>query len=181
LTSIGVRVDFGDYPGLLPGTAMSFVVALLLSERVARRLGSRRAIAWLLIAALGIVLSATLTPGRTSFSQRQVSISEGCDLHRIGPAPFFEYRELGLTASNVFLFVPLGIAIGALPRRRAKALILLGAIVLPFGIEAIQLAAIPLGRRCQSGDVFDNLTGLVVGFAIGLTYEVLSRRLPARE
>src|SRR3954447_16460845 len=116
---------------------MSFVVALLLSERVARRLGSRRAIAWLLIAALGIVLSATLTPGRTSFSQRQVSISEGCDLHRIGPAPFFEYRELGLTAFNVFLFVPLGIAIGALPRRRGQAPILFRGDVLPVVVGAV--------------------------------------------
>ena len=44
---------------------------------------------------------------------------------------------------------------------------LLAAIALPFAIEAVQFAVTPLGRACQSADVVDNLTGLLVGLVAG--------------
>ena len=176
MTHLGVNVDFGDYPGFLPGTAISIVIALVLSGSVARRLGAPRVVAWLLVASLGIILSVTLTPGRGSSSLQDVTTTAGCDLHRIGPAPWAEYLDLGLSTFNVLLFVPLGAAIGALPQRRLKARLLLCAFVLPFGIEAVQLAATPLGRACQSADVSDNLIGLALGVGLGLAYGLLSRR-----
>ena len=39
--------------------------------------------------------------------------------------------------------------------------------MLPLLIEVGQLLITPLDRACQSADVFDNLTGLVLGFALG--------------
>ena len=39
----------------------------------------------------------------------------------------------------------------------------LAAIALPFAIETVQFAVTPLVRACQSADVVDNLTGLLVG------------------
>ncbi len=50
-------------------------------------------------------------------------------------------------------------------RRRATLLAIAG--LAPIAIEASQLLVTPLHRACQSADVFDNVTGLFVGFAIG--------------
>jgi hypothetical protein len=41
------------------------------------------------------------------------------------------------------------------------------AIALPFAIETTQMVVPVIERGCQSADVFDNLTGLAVGLAIG--------------
>ena len=46
---------------------------------------------------------------------------------------------------------------------------------MPFLIEAVQLVATPLGRVCQSGDVVDNLTGLVIGLVAAAAYLRLRR------
>lgn len=44
---------------------------------------------------------------------------------------------------------------------------LAAAVALPFVIEATQLLVPSLGRACESADVVDNLTGLVLGLAAG--------------
>ena len=53
------------------------------------------------------------------------------------------------------------------------------AAALPFLIEGIQFFGAPIGRECQSADVFDNLTGLLLGYvggaAIIVGREALSR------
>ena len=56
----------------------------------------------------------------------------------------------GQVALNVLLLLPLGVAIGCLPRARLTLVIILAAFALPFLIEAIQMAAVPLGRLCQA-------------------------------
>ena len=65
------------------------------------------------------------------------------------------------------MFIPLGFAIAVVPRSPRKAAVLVAAVALPFVIEATQLLVAPLGRACQSADVFDNLLGLVVGLGVG--------------
>ena len=65
------------------------------------------------------------------------------------------------------MFIPLGFAIAMVPRSRRKAAVLAAAVALPFVIEATQLVVTPLGRACQSADVVDNLTGLVLGLVAG--------------
>jgi hypothetical protein len=40
-------------------------------------------------------------------------------------------------------------------------------VALPFAIEGFQLVVTPLGRACQSADMVDNLTGLVLGLGAG--------------
>jgi glycopeptide antibiotics resistance protein len=69
-------------------------------------------------------------------------------------------------AQNVLLFVPLGAIIASLGSRRISLTLLGAAIALPFVIELTQLVVRPLDRSCQSADVFDNLTGLLIGYAV---------------
>lgn len=149
-------------PWFLPGVALSIVVALLLGRRIADRLKTTWPVAALLIVALGAVLAATIPPDRGLLGAGARAV---CDLARLGPAPIGEYLRLGDTSLNVALFVPLGLALGLLPRASAKRLWPL-AILLPFAIEALQLLVPALGRGCQSADVFDNLLGLALGASV---------------
>ena len=171
MTGLGVNVDFALYPWFVPGTAISIVVALLLAQRMAQRLGSTRATAFILLASLGAIVAVTLTPGR-GLSAHPV----GCDMGRLGPAAFDEYLAGNDTTFNVLLFVPLGFALAVLPGSTLKLGLLAAAILLPFAIETVQLIAMPLGRACQSADVVDNLSGLALGAATGIASAALWRR-----
>lgn len=163
-----------DYPGFFPGLAISVLVATGIYRYVARRMGITEPIAWLLVMSFGGVIAATLTPGVEALLP--MSGTAACDVSRIGPATLADYLALGTTSLNVILFVPLGVLIALLPRSRVMAFAIIGAALMPPAIEAIQLAATPLGRACQSADVADNLIGLALGFAAGSTGVWISRR-----
>jgi glycopeptide antibiotics resistance protein len=91
-----------------------------------------------------------------------------CDLTRLGLAPLDELLSLNSEPSlNVLLFLPLGLAMGLLPRSAGKVALLAGAIALPAAVEFLQGVLVPLNRSCSSADVVDNLTGLAAGFALG--------------
>ena len=153
------------YPGFLPGLIVALVISLATSGAVARWLGVRRSLAWLLLMGYGATLAATLTPGRESLD---FGFEPGglCDLSRMRPAPL-ALLSLNYSTMNVCLLVPLGLAIGLLPRSWRKGALLIVAAGMIFWVEMIQAFAPALGRRCQSGDVVDNLTGLLIGLAIG--------------
>ena len=133
-------------------------------------LGTSRLVAWGLVAGIGLVIAATPTPGAEAIVHG-TSGSGQCDLSRMTLVPLREILELDETGMNVLLFAPLGLALGLLPRSRGKASLILAAIALPFVVEGIQLVVTPLGRQCQSADVIDNLTGLVVGLLGGIVIE----------
>jgi glycopeptide antibiotics resistance protein len=156
-----------DLPWLLPGVVLSVVVSIVASGAVGRTLGVRRAVAWVMVLSLGIIMAATLTPQweALAFGARG---SSSCDLSRLGLAPLGELLSANDTGMNVLMFVPLGAAIGLLPRSRRKAAIVIAAIALPFAIETTQLLAPALDRACESADVVDNLTGLAIGLAGGV-------------
>jgi glycopeptide antibiotics resistance protein len=166
---------FGDYAGFIPGLAVCIVLALILGGSVDRRLRVDRVVSTLLIVSLGLVLSATVTPSREALLGMPQE-SMGCDLSRVGLAPWSEYAHLNDTSLNVLLFVPLGVLIGMLRRSPYRLPIILAAVILPFAIETIQLVIAPLGRACQSADVFDNLAGLVLGLGVGSTAGWIRRR-----
>jgi hypothetical protein len=90
-----------------------------------------------------------------------------CVLVRFWPASLQELASVSGPSLNVVLFVPLGIALALLPRSRERSIAIAAAVALPFAIETIQYIVPALGRYCDSADVADNLTGLVVGLAIG--------------
>jgi len=167
-------------PWFLPGVAISVLIALAAGGRVGRALGTRRAVAMALIVSLGIILSATLTPLRGFLDVGGVGAGP-CDFSRIGLAPLRELLRLGDTSLNILLFVPLGLSLAFLPRRRRTALVIAGAIALPFVIELAQLLVPLLDRGCQSADVVDNLTGLAIGFGAGLVAAWLAGTVGRRD
>lgn len=158
-------------PWFAPGIALAIVVGFVARRRVAAWLGASDAVAWAVVVAFGLVLSATLTPLREGAGD----LSAGtCDLTRIGFASLHDLRSLNDTSLNVLLFVPLGIVLAILPRSPRKALLVIVACAMPLAIEMTQLVAIPLDRACESADVVDNMTGLVIGLTIGAVAGMIS-------
>ena len=153
-------------PWFLPGFAISVVVGYVVRHRAARVLGASPLLGWAVVVSLGIVASATLTPLHEAAFEGGVQTT-GCDFSRVGLASLEDVLELGDTFLNILLFIPLGAALGLLPRSRRKGWLVLGGLSLPFVIETTQLIATPLDRACQSADVVDNVSGLLIGFVIG--------------
>jgi glycopeptide antibiotics resistance protein len=163
-------------PWLLPGLILSTLIGIAASRRIAQALRVDRAVAWALVVGFGLVLSATLTPLDGGF-EFGVSGIGTCDMSRIGLAPFQELVHIGDTSLNVLLLIPLGLALGLMPGSRRRTVLVAVAIALPFVIEVTQMLLPVLGRGCQSADVSDNLTGLLVGFLIGTGVDLARRRV----
>ena len=159
-------MNLHDYPGLWPGLALSIVVGYLARDRLSQAFGVTRFVAWALVVGVGLIVAATLTPSYEAL-RFGAQGSGTCDFGRVTLAPMAEILEFGDTGLNVVLFVPLGLALGLVPRSRTKTKLIIAAVALPFAIETLQLALTSLGRTCQSADVIDNLTGLVVGLVCG--------------
>jgi hypothetical protein len=153
-------------PWLLPVCLLALVVSTLASDRVARRLQTRRATAWLLLMSLGIILAATLTP--LAEPRLDPALPGTCDWSRIGPPSVRQLLRFDDVLGNVVMFLPFGFAIGLLPSSAGKAAVFAAGVASPFVIELTQLVVTPLGRACESRDVVDNLLGLLIGAGIGL-------------
>lgn len=150
--------------------------SLVLGPAVARRLATRRSVASLLLFGFGLVIAATLLPDRDALAG--IASDRVCDLSRIGPASIGELTRVNTTSLNVLLFVPLGVAVGLLPRSRPAAVVLVAALSLTFVVEAVQLFVTVLGRGCQTADMVDNLMGLAIGIAIGVLARPVLARVP---
>lgn len=164
----------GNVPWFWPGVVASLVAGTLLAVPVGRALRIRPVLAGVLLFSSGIIISATLTPLRDALEVGAVGTGT-CDFSRLGLAPLLELGYRNDTSLNVILFVPLGLGIALVSQSRLRAALSLAAISLPFAIEAIQLMAPVLDRGCQSADVIDNLTGLFIGFVIGLVVKLFGR------
>ena len=156
----------GDVTQFVPGLLAALLFGVLTGPWAARRLHVGRALGWATMTALGAILATTMRP---DFGIPDPGTGPGiCVLARFGPAPLADLTTVSEASLNVVLFVPLGIALGLLPRSRTKALAIAGAVVLPVAIETVQYVVPALGRYCDSADVADNLTGLAVGLVMGL-------------
>ena len=158
--------DLQSVPWLLPGAAISALVGVAASGAVGRVLRVHWLVAVMMVLSFGIIIAATLTPQweALAFGARG---SSSCDLSRLGLAPLGELLSASDSGGNILMFIPLGATIGLVPRSRRKAAIVIAAIALPFGIETIQLLLPVLDRACESADVVDNLSGLVIGLGGG--------------
>jgi hypothetical protein len=166
-----MRGTMNVLPWLLPGLLASMAVGLAVSGWIGRRIGTGRVIAWGLFVGFGLVFAATLTPLRDGLD---IGATMGtCDFSRVGLASIDELLHVGDTSLNVLLFMPLGFALGLVPGSRRRNVLLALAILSPFAIETWQLLLPALGRGCQSADVFDNLSGLVIGLVIGAGARIL--------
>ena len=129
----------------------------------------------MLLVTVGVILAVTLSPQDLQ-GTHDFRIAGSCDLSRMWPPSLSELQLETDAAANVLIFVPVGVAIGLARARPGKVGVLLAAIALPFAIEAVQFAVTPLVRACQSADVVDNLTGLLVGLVAGTIVAWLCRR-----
>lgn len=174
-----VDSEIGAIPGFLPGVVMAAIAGGVLSSVVGRTLRIHPVLAWALTFTFGLVIAATVTPSREAIDLG-ISGAGTCDLSRTTFLPLADLGRVTDSALNVWLFIPLGGAIGLLPRSRRTAGVAALAFALPFGIELLQLLAPILDRACQSADVVDNLSGLVVGATAGSVLgAVLRLRGPA--
>lgn len=161
-----MRTFISDVPLSLVAVGAAVLIALVLSPATARMLQTQRSIAALLLIGTGFVLAATLVPTAAAL---EGATSDGiCTFSRIGLARIGQLTSVTPTSLNVLLFVPLGFAVGLLPRWRTTVVVMLGAILLPFVVETIQLVVTALARDCESADIVDNLLGLTIGFAFGI-------------
>jgi glycopeptide antibiotics resistance protein len=159
-----------NFPWFLPGVAISALVSIVISRFVAEKLAISRALGYALVFWLGLILSATMTPSISGLhdpdrAARATTGMAWCDLSRIGPPSLDQLDAFNDVSLNVLVFVPLGVLVSAIGRRSWKTL--MWAAALPFLIEGVQFFGAPIGRVCQSADVFDNLTGLLLGFVGG--------------
>jgi glycopeptide antibiotics resistance protein len=167
-----------NLPWFLPGFAVSVVVGHLVRHRAARFLGASPILGWAVVVSLGIVVSATLTPLHEGAFEGGAQAA-GCDFSRVGLASLEDILELGDTFLNILLFIPLGVTLALLPRSQRKAWLMAVALALPLVIETTQLIATPLDRACQSADVVDNVSGLLIGFVVGSVAGYLVSRASA--
>lgn len=158
---------FASVPLFLPGVALWLIVALLLMPRAARFLDAHRLVTFSLVMSLGFVALATLTPTAVALAGGG-SGTAACDFSRLGLPPRSELLSAHDTLRNVLLFVPLGLALGLLPKNPRAVGLIIAAYVSPLVIETVQLVTPVMGRGCQSADVIDNAIGLTVGLALGL-------------
>jgi hypothetical protein len=171
-----VRWWASPLPLLGPGVVVAFVLSTLASGRVSRWLGVRRPVAWVLLMSVGVILAATLTPLREGLGA-DLAHPGSCDLSRMWLPSWDQVDRRGSDVlGNIVMFFPLGFAIALVPRSRRKAALLGAAFAFPFLIEATQLVAVSLNRACESADVVDNLTGLVLGLAAGAVVACSCRR-----
>jgi glycopeptide antibiotics resistance protein len=152
-------------PWYWPALAIAIAISLATFRPLARVLDTPRALTFVLVLSLTGIVALTLTPGNDAFSPY---LFQDCFVRLVRPIGFERIANLGERGLNVLLFVPLGLAIGALPRSRVKLGLAIGALALPLVIEGIQYVFPALDRSCSSIDVVDNLTGVVVGLSVGL-------------
>jgi glycopeptide antibiotics resistance protein len=155
-----------DYALFWPGVFLAAVVALILGGRVARRLRTVAPIGFLLVFGLGLIAAATLTPSRDALRFGALG-NPTCDTSRIGLVPLDAILHVRDPAFNLALYLPLGLAIGMLPGGRARRGLIVASLLLSPAIELTQLLVRPLGRACQTSDMSDNITGLLIGLAAG--------------
>lgn len=170
-----MRTFVKDVPLAAVALLVTVIVALALGGAVARRLHTSWAVAALLLFGFGFVISATLMPTAAALDGH---VSDGaCDLRRLGLPPLRDLVQVTDSSLNVLLFVPLGIALGLLPRSRAAAVVTIAAVLLTFVVESVQLVLVGLGRDCQAEDIVTNLLGLGIGIGLGALAGVLIRPL----
>jgi len=173
----------GGIEVMLLGAAASGVVFALFAVAMQRRLGA--VTAWSIAGfwwSLVVIALVTLLPTETHVG---VVPAEGratsCSLDIGGPAPdgFWIFAG-GQRLLNTLLFVPSGalLVLGATRWRIGWVLVPLGLMGLAAYsalIEFTQLALARLDRACDVTDLIDNVSGAILGVALGLVLMLVLR------
>lgn len=154
----------GDGPALA-ADPVSRLRSCVTAEHQISFLGVRPAVARPVMAVAARPRTSVTSHGLTGVTSARVPTS----------LPALDGRKLATDQlPNVALFVPLGIGVAAIARRRTRWWIAL-AIVTSVGIESYQ--AVFTSRTCSTVDVATNALGVLVGWA---AHAVTTRRLSGR-
>ncbi len=165
--SLATAWNSGPVPLFLPALAVWAVLSVVLSAPTARALDTSRLVAFLVLASLGLTLTATLTPTSEAVAG-EVLRGGTCSLRQMGLPSLSQLLRPNDVSLNVLLFVPLGFALGLLPLARRSIILIVLAFAVPLMIETLQLVLVGLGRGCESGDVINNMLGLAIGLGIAI-------------
>lgn len=161
---------------MLLGAAVSGVLCALLALALRRSFGPVTAFAlagllWsLMVIACVTLIPANGAPGIVSAEGRLTT----CSTDIGGPAPDgFWIFESGQRLLNTVLFVPSGalLVVTAARWRSAPVLVGVGVALLAAysaGIELTQLELARIDRACDVTDLVDNVTGALLGAAVGV-------------
>lgn len=168
---------------MLLASLATLAVFALVARALSGRLGRVTAIAlsgftWTVVV-LGVLtlLPAQWDPGVVPADSRP----ETCSMDYGGPAPDgFWILSGSQRMLNVAVFVPAGAlwVLGVMRWRAGWLLAPLGLVALGLysvAIETLQLALARIDRACDVTDVVDNITGAVLGGAIGLVLGLVLR------
>lgn len=163
-------------PLFWPGVLCSLLLAALLSRPVGRLLRAHRAAGFLLVLALGGIITLTVLPDtRLPLWDNARYAVRQCTFDRVGPHPLSELLTATQSSLNVALFVPLGVTAalaGTWGRRCAAGAV---AVTVPVLVESVQYAFPVLGRACDGQDLLDNYLGLAIGLLLGALAGPLAR------
>jgi hypothetical protein len=152
-----------DLPFFWPAALLGLAGAVALSVLLAVALRTSAVTVFGLLASAGLITVATLTPASTSYF-----VGGDCVLDQVTLPSLSDLLSPNETSLNVVLFVPLGIACTLLRRWPSVAVAALVSAGYPIMIELAQHQLAGLGRVCSSADVVNNLTGLIIGLAVGV-------------
>lgn len=164
------------------------LLALAIGLAVGRRMGPLAGFAWFgLLWSVAVIGIVTLIPAENGLGYIPAEEhATSCSWDIGGPAPggFWIFGG-GQQLLNTVLFVPAGLfLVLALARWRAGWLLVpLGLAALAaysLGIEETQLHVARIDRACDVTDIVDNVTGGVLGVAVGLVLLPLTRPWRAR-
>ena len=180
--------SIGGTSWMLLFAAGAGLLAIVAGLGVGRRLGPVAGFAWFgLLWSVAVIGIVTLIPARNGLGYIPAGEhATSCSWDIGGPSPdgFWIFGG-GQQVLNTVLFVPAGVfLVLALARWRAGwMLVPLGLAALAaysLGIEETQLHVARIDRACDVTDIIDNVTGAVLGVAIGLALLPLARPWRAR-
>ncbi len=157
---------FGGTPQFWPAALVAVLISAAVAGVVGRLLRLSGWVVFGLLASLGLVIAATLTPAAVSFLPPGHAAT--CEVGSWAMPPLGQLVYVNEASLNVALFVPLGVAVMLLPRPLQVTAAALWAVTVPWGVEFIQYLVPSLNRVCSTADISANLLGLVVGFGFGL-------------
>jgi hypothetical protein len=175
--------SIGGTSWMLLFAAAAGLVAVGIGLAVGRRMGPVAGFSWCgLIWSIAVIGVVTLIPAQNGLGYIPAQDhATSCSWDIGGPSPdgFWIFGG-GQQLLNTLLFVPAGLfLVLALGRWRGGwVLIPVGLAVLAaysLGIEETQLHVARIDRACDVTDIVDNVTGAVIGVAIGLVLLPLVR------
>jgi len=166
----------GGVGWMLMLAAAAGLFCLVVAMAVGRRMGPLAGLAWggLLwaVAVIGIVTLIPAQDGLGYIPAAQHATSCSWDIGGPSPDGFWIFGG-GQQLLNTLLFVPAGVCLVlALGRWRAGWVLIPLALAclagLSLAVEEIQLHVARIDRACDVTDIIDNVTGAVIGVAVGL-------------